>query len=214
MPNPATGSGFGTNLGTATSASSPTLWIDLTDDTGAAVLAHCTGTPPTTATTFAPGCVIVSSNGSSYANVGTLAVPVWVASGSATGSQTVQVALSSAQILALNATPVTLVAAPGSGKVILVQGITLKMVTTATAYANGGALEFRYTDGSGAKVSADIAAAVVTAGAGTSYTSVSGVTTSLTNVANAAIVIDNATAPFITGTGTAVVNVTYKVLTP
>src|SRR5216683_3942034 len=85
---------------------------------------------------------------------------------------TVQVSLSSAQILALFTTPVTLVGAPGAGKVIVVEHIILKMITTATAYATGGALEFRYTDGSGAKVSADIAAAVVTAGAGTSYTGV------------------------------------------
>lgn len=123
-----------------------------------------------------------------------------------------EVALSSAQILALNATPVTLVPAPGATKVIIVRGITLKMVTTATAYANGGALEFRYTNASGAKVTADIAAGVVTAGAGTSYTSVAGVTTSLTNVINSPIVVNNATAPFITGTGTAVVEVSFEVL--
>lgn len=125
-----------------------------------------------------------------------------------------QIAISSADILAANATPKELIAAPGAGKIICVNRITLKMITSATAYANGGALEFRYTNASGAKVSADIAAAVVTAGAGTSYTSVAGVTTSLTNVANAAIVLDNATAAFITGTGTAVVTVAFEVLTP
>lgn len=128
--------------------------------------------------------------------------------------KTVQVSLSSAQILALNATPVALVAAPGAGKVIVVEHILLKMITTATAYANGGALEFRYTDGSGAKVTADLAAAIVTAGAGTSYTGVAGVTTSLTMVSNSPIVVDNATAPFITGTGTAVVTIRYRIVTP
>ena len=127
--------------------------------------------------------------------------------------QEVAIPLSSAAILALNATPLQLVAAPGTGKVVVVRGITLKMVTTATAYANGGALEFRYTNASGAKVSADIAAAVVTAAAGTSYTSVAGVTTSLTNVVNSGIFVNNATAPYITGTGTAVVGVSFEVLT-
>lgn len=127
---------------------------------------------------------------------------------------TIQVALSSAEILALNATPKTLIAAPGAGKVIIVEHILLKMVTTATQYANGGALEFRYTNASGAKVTADIAAAVVTAAAATSYTGVAGVTTSLTMVANAAIVVNNATAPFISGTGTGVFSIKYRVVMP
>ena len=130
------------------------------------------------------------------------------------GSSTeVRVALSSAQILALNATPVTLVPAPGLLKVVIAESIALQMTTTATQYANGGALEFRYTNASGAKVSADIAAAVVTTTAGVSYTSVAGVTTSLTNVVNSPITISNATAPFITGTGTGVINVKFRVVT-
>lgn len=128
---------------------------------------------------------------------------------------TKQVSLTFAQILALNATPVELVAAPGAGKVISVEEILFKMVRTGTAYANGGALEFRYTNASGAKVTADIAATVVTTGgAGTEYNIVRGVVTSLTPVANAAIVVDNATAAFITGTGTAVVTIKYRVVTP
>lgn len=125
-----------------------------------------------------------------------------------------KVSLSSAQILALNATPVELVAAPGAGLLISVEEIIFKMVRTGTAYANGGALEFRYTNASGAKVTADIAASVVTTGgAGTEYNIVRGVVTSLTPVANAAIVVDNATAAFITGTGTATVTIKYRVVT-
>jgi hypothetical protein len=114
----------------------------------------------------------------------------------------------------MNGAPVTLIAAPGATKIILVESILLKMVTSATGYANGGAVEFRYTDGSGAKVSADIAAAVITAGAGTSYTHVGGVIASLTPVLNAALVITNADAPFITGTGTGVISIKYRIVTP
>jgi hypothetical protein len=144
-----------------------------------------------------------------------------IAAGSVTSAKmaedllrTVQVALSSANILAMNGAPVSLIAAPGAGKVIVVDHILLKMVTTATGYANGGAVEFRYTDGSGAKVTADIAAAVITAGAGTSYTAVRGVVTSLTPVANAAVVVTNATAAFITGTGAGVLTIKYRIVTP
>jgi len=124
----------------------------------------------------------------------------------------VRVALSSAQILALNSTPVQIVPAPGLAKVVIAESIALQMTTTATQYANGGALEFRYTNASGAKVSADIAAAVVTAAAGTSYTSVAGVTTSLTNVVNSGIFVNCATAPFITGTGTGIISCKFRVV--
>lgn len=118
--------------------------------------------------------------------------------------------LTSANILALSATPITLVAGI-TGKCIFVNRIALKMVTTATQYANGGALEFRYTNASGTKVTADIAAAVVTAGAGTSFTSVGGIEASLTGVVSAPIVVNNASAPFITGTGTGVIVTQYMV---
>ena len=125
----------------------------------------------------------------------------------------VVVSLTSAQILALNATPVTLVPAQGAGRTIIVDEILLEMTRTATAYANGGALEFRYTNGSGAKVTADIAASVVTTGgAGVELNHVGGVVSSLTPVANAPIVIDNATAAFITGTGTARIRVRFRVI--
>lgn len=120
-------------------------------------------------------------------------------------------ALSSADILAMNATPITIVPAV-AGKTIVVDDICLKMVTTATGYANGGAVEFRYTDGSGANVTADIAAAVITAGAGTSYTINKSIITSLTGVVNSPIVITNADAPFITGTGAGVLTVRYHLV--
>jgi hypothetical protein len=130
------------------------------------------------------------------------------------GRQVARVAVSSANILALNGTPKVLIPAPGVGRIIVVSRITVKMVRTATAYANGGALEFRYTDASGAKVAADVAASVVTTGgAGTEYNTVGGVVSSLTPVANAAIVMDNASAAFITGTGTMVVEIDYTIKT-
>jgi len=122
------------------------------------------------------------------------------------------VALSSANILAMNATPVTILPAPGAAKILLVENIALQMTTTATQYANGGAVEFRYTNASGAKVTADIAAAVITATAGTSYTCNAGVATSLTAVVNSPVVITNATAAFDTGTGAGVLNIKYRVV--
>ena len=128
------------------------------------------------------------------------------------GKRSVQVALTAAQIIAMGTTPVSLIAAPGAGLCIIVDNITFKMTTTATAFTGGGAVEFRYTNAAGAKVTADVAAAVITAGAGTSFTNVRGIEASLTGVANAPITISNPTAPFAAGTGTAVVSIEYHVV--
>lgn len=126
--------------------------------------------------------------------------------------QTVTVALTAAQIIAMGTTPVSLIATPGAGKCIIVDNITFKMVTTATAFTGGGAVEFRYTDASGTKVTADIAAAVVTAGAGTSFTNVRGIEASLTGTANAAVVVRSASAAFAAGTGSATLVIEYHVV--
>lgn len=71
--------------------------------------------------------------------------------------------LSATQMDTLNATPVTIVAAPGSGLVNVVTGLFLAVNSTGfTAFELGsGVLEFKYTDGSGAKVVTDVTNAVV-----------------------------------------------------
>ena len=188
----------------------------LTNSAGNVILARGTFANLPTGAGYAIGCEYQATDtGVLYTNVGTATAASFVVGGGSSASQrvTTQTALTSVNILALNATPITLVAAPGAGKVIVVRGITFRMDSTATQYAAGGALEFRYTNASGAKVTADIAASVVQAGAGTSYTSVAGVTTSLTNVVNSPIVINNATAAFTTGTGTANITVVYDIIT-
>ena len=141
-------------------------------------------------------------------------IGTWYATGMIQNGFQSQIALSAAEILALNATPKTLVPAAGAGTIIVVDRIILKMVRTATQFASGGAVETRYTNGSGAKVTADISASLVTGAAGTAYSSVAGVTTELTPVANAAIVITNATGAFTTGTGTGLVTVQFRIVTP
>jgi len=71
----------------------------------------------------------------------------------------VQVALTAAEVKALRATPKTLVAAPGAGKVLEFQGAVLLLDYGTTQFAEDGGgsnLGIRYTDGSGVKVSEDI----------------------------------------------------------
>ncbi len=138
----------------------------------------------------------------------------WFAVGHSTGSGSyeVQVALSSAQILGMNATPVVLVPAPGLAKAIVVESIAFKMIASATAYASGGVVTFQYTGGAVVTSAASLAAALVTAGAGTVSTSLIGLATALTNPANTGITVTNATGAFTTGTGTAVVTVRYHIV--
>ena len=135
----------------------------------------------------------------------------WFRKGGSPFGQIVK-ALTAANIIAMGTTPVALVPAMGAGRVIVVKGIGFQMTRTATAFTGGGALEFRYTDASGAKVSADIAESVVdTGGAGVEYVHVAGIEASITPVVNAAIVIRNPTAAFADGTGTAKVAIDFAV---
>jgi hypothetical protein len=199
---------------------------------GRATTVYVNAGAPTNGVTLAkvasPGSLLSdSTNGVLYQQTGTLASPIWtnpigIAAGAVSSikladdiAHTVQVPLAAANIIAMRTTPVSLIAAPGSGKILIVESIVFKMVRTGTAFTGGGALEFRYTDGSGVKVSADIAATVVTTGgAGTEYNQVGGAAASSTPVANAAIVITNATAAFAAGTGTAQASIKYRIVTP
>ena len=127
--------------------------------------------------------------------------------------QYVAAPVSSANILAMNGAPVALIAAPGANKAIVVHDLVFEMKRSATAYANGGAVSIEYASGS--DVIATIAATVVTGAAGTTLSS--RVMANLSDVAladieNDAINITNATAAFITGTGTAEVHIWYSII--
>lgn len=125
----------------------------------------------------------------------------------------VKVAITSQNILDMNGAPVTVIASPGAGKSILVHDLVFTMTRTGTAYANGGAISFEYATGQ--DVVATIAATVVTGAAGTTVSR--RIPVDYSDVAAAdtqddVLRITNATAPFITGTGTAVVEILFSVL--
>lgn len=127
--------------------------------------------------------------------------------------QAVQVTLTAAQIKALFTTPVALVPAQGAGTIVDIVGIWAKNVFGTVAYTGANALEFRYTDGAGAKVTADIAAAFINTASGTAYNGVKGVNTALTPVANAAVVVAVPTANPAAGDSLITFTVLYRVLT-
>lgn len=188
-----------------------TLIYDETTD-GLAYTATITGgVPPTTAATFAVGCKVTDlSTGLVYTNTGTSAAPVWTAEGTKT------VALTAANMLAMYAAPV-LVVAPIAGKAIIVDSVEFVIVRTATSFAAGGVVAVQYdstVNGGGTLTHATIAAAVLTAAAGTTYTARVPAVAGLSDIATASITniglyISNATAAFTTGTGTATLTVRY-----
>lgn len=119
------------------------------------------------------------------------------------------VVLSSAQILALFATPVTVIAAPLAGIIAVVDRILFQMLPTATQYASGGVITLQYSGGA-AVLTGSIAAAVVNS-ASVSYTTLVGA--GVTGLAATAITVSNATGAFTTGTGTAKLQIDYHLVT-
>jgi len=146
-----------------------------------------------------------------WTNIGTKASPKW-----SVLCFTQKFNISSANILAMNGAAVVLMAAPGANRLILVDSITFIMTTTATAYANGGTVQFQYHGTSTVVHTGTIPASVVTAGAGSSVTELGPLAgsngTTVTADVNLGIDITNNTAAFITGTGTAVAYITFGIV--
>lgn len=129
----------------------------------------------------------------------------------ANATQIAEGVLSSAQILALFTTPITLIAAPGAGKYISVDEIVFRLNFGTTQYTGANALEVRYTDGSGVKVTGDLASACIDS-ASSRADKVIGVAAAVA-VANAPIVAAVPTANPAAGDGTISYSIIYRVVT-
>ncbi len=159
---------------------------------------------------FAPGSKVTDlDTGITYKNVGTTAVPDFQAE--EIDTLETEVTLTSAQILALNTTPIALLAAPGAGKFLVIENIVGYNEYGTTTYAFDGALEIRYTDASGAKVTADFAELAFAEAAAAAYQVAAPAT--VVPVANAAIVAYAAGASDpTTGDGDFRFNIKYRVV--
>ena len=128
------------------------------------------------------------------------------------------VTLSPTQIKALNTTPVTLVPSFGTNSsntginyVYIVEGITARLMYGGTAYTGANALEFRYTDSSGVKVTADLASTFINSSVNT-FAHVAGITTAFTPAYNAPIVVTVPVANPGTGNSKITFVVKYRVV--
>lgn len=133
---------------------------------------------------------------------------------------TATVNLTAAQINGMYATPVQLLAAPGSGKLILIDSILWDIAFVSAQYAAGGAIQAQYGNtihGAGSPASASIAAATLNGVAASGYiANGSGAATlnAPATVKNTAVYLSNATAAFTTGDSTVTLYVKYRVVTP
>ena len=125
--------------------------------------------------------------------------------------KTVEVALTAANLQAMYATPVTVVAAPGAGYALAFKSAVLIYDSTATAYTGGGVITINYGSG-GAAQSSNLAATFLT-GAGDKVFNLEklNAASGLTMPVNTALVITNASGAFATGTGVCRLQITYTV---
>ena len=135
----------------------------------------------------------------------------------------VDVTITTAQLLALNATPRTIVAAPGANKALIFKGAVIHK-PAGTAYAGiaaGEDLSIKYTNSSGLEVGVcETTGFLDQATAQTRFcapslataTGGAGINTSITPVANAALVLMLLTGEIITGTSALILRVYYRVV--
>lgn len=130
--------------------------------------------------------------------------------------KTATVTVSSAELLALNATPKTLIAAPAAGKALILVAAELWLDFATTKYdgiAAGEDLTIRYTDGSGALL-ATIETAPFLAAEADAFRYVEPTTTAaITPVAEAPLVLHLSTGEIATGDSPLKLRLLYRELT-
>lgn len=121
--------------------------------------------------------------------------------------------LSGAQITGMFVTPVQLIPAPASGRIILIDSLAIFYTHVTTAYTGGGSLTVRYA-GTSTDLTNNIASSIFTNASDRAAKTTSNTNTFATSNGNgAAVNLSNLTGSFATGDGTAVVHVWYREVT-
>lgn len=168
---------------------------------------------------YAVGCRFTQTDGIAgsvlYINEGSTSSADFAPIGG--GLRYAEVSLTANEIKALRATPKTLVAAPGSGKLLEFVSAVLLLDATATAFTESDDnMAIKYTDGSGAAVSGTIeATGFIDQTADTMTTAVGKLDTIVakSGCENKALVLHNTgDGEYATGTGTMRVKIAYRVV--
>lgn len=169
--------------------------------------------------TLVAGNISQASTTGGYMVDSGIAASSLVTSSSAAGPiQSIAVTMNTAAVTGAFATPVQLIAAPGAGKVILVQEAAVYTASTGnTAYASGGVGILQYgntANGAGTNaMGSTIAAANITTATSKVLAGLLPSTTALASVSNLGIFFSNQTGAFTNGTGTNVtIFLTYQVI--
>ena len=129
-------------------------------------------------------------------------------------TQVATVAVTSAQLKAMRATPVTIVAAPGAGKAIVDVRIHLQFKNGTTQYTLGGPVTFPYHGTAVlAHDAADAVAAATINAAAASNNMLAPISAGIKVPTGLGIDMTAGVAEFATGNGTAIVTVWYRVVT-
>ena len=127
------------------------------------------------------------------------------------GIKKVLVNITSANILAMNGAPVSVIAAQGAGTTIALRKCIAIFDSTGTVYANGGVIYLSY--GNTTPITNNLAATFVSAGDKVYALNPLAAAGGNNMLVNTALTITNDTAPFITGTGVIRLLVEYEVVT-
>lgn len=133
-----------------------------------------------------------------------------------TGIATANVTVSSAELLALNATPKQLVAAPGAGKALILVDAQLDLTYNSAAYAGiaaGKDLEIRYTNGAGQLVATVETTGFLDAAASAYRHIYPASAAAIVPADNAALVLDLAVGEITTGNSPLKLRVRYREIT-
>lgn len=132
------------------------------------------------------------------------------------GALSAQVRLTSAQILGMYATPVSIIPSPGTGKLIVVGRSTFVYLYGTAAYAAGGAIGLEF--GNVAHLAGEAASTTLAAATFNGYAASNTFeltpdnTAVLANSAALGVYLSNATGAFTTGDGTLIANVNYQIV--
>jgi|SRR5215204_205761 len=128
-------------------------------------------------------------------------------------TKAIKVQITSAQLLALNATPISIVEAPGAGKTVVFKGaIVHKPAGTAYAGVAGGEdLAIKYTDGSGAQVNTSLETTGFLDQTTAQKRLTRPIVTEYTPVENAALVMQLLTGEITTGNSPLYVTIQYEI---
>lgn len=150
-----------------------------------------------------------------FSNAASVELPICNAIGDTSQLCYVDVTIATAEVLALNATPIELVAAPGAGLALIYQGAQFFLDYATTAYdgvASGEDLSVKYTNASGAEVAQIETTGFIDQGADELRYSFPISTAAIEPVANAALVLHLLVGEIATGDSPLKARVYYKVV--